>query len=75
MTDVNKDKMCKYSASTKHDFYRGPDCMEKFGNVWKMLEAINYEEKEMLPMPIGENGSHKRAKVCYICQEKFQFKK
>ena len=65
MTDVNKDKMCKYSASTKHDFYRGPDCME----------AVNYEEKEMLPMSIGENGSHKRVKVCYICQEKFQFKK
>ena len=40
-----------------------------------MLEAINYEEKEMLPTSDGENGSHKRAKVCYIFKERSRFKK
>ena len=44
--------------------------------VWKITswEAINYDQKEMLPMSIEENEWHKKAKEYYI-KEKFWYKK
>ena len=55
-------------------FIEIPIAWKNLQEVLKMLEAINYEEREILLMSDGENGSHWGAKKCYAFKEKSQFK-
>ena len=35
------------------------------------MKIINYEEKEMIPLPDEENKSYKQQEACNICEGKF----
>ena len=39
------------------------------------MEAINYEEKEMIPLTDKEIKSYEEQEVCHICKEEFCFDK
>ena len=52
----------------KHTLYRGKDCMKTFCTYFREHAKIiiDFEKKEMLPLPKEELKSHQDAKVCYI---------
>ena len=45
--------------------------MKKFCQYLKehVTKIIDYEEKEMMPLPYEENKSYKMRNVCYICKK------
>ena len=66
------DLVCSFdSKEGKHSFYRGEDCIKRFCKELKELrtKVINYEQKEMTPLPDDENKYYEEQKECYICQK------
>ena len=47
------------SIENKHDIYKDKDCMKK---LWKKFKLLTKEQQE----------SYEKAKICYICTEKFE---
>ena len=60
-------------AKRKLDYYRGKDCIKELCKKSKDhgLKIINYERKEMIPLPEEENKSYGEQGVCHICRKKF----
>ena len=48
------------SKQSKHSFYRGKGCIKRFCSDLKELgtKTINYEQKEMIPLPENENKDY-----------------
>ena len=74
--------MCEYSffapclfdsIKSKHDFYRGTDCMIKVcADLRKhATEITNYEKKENLSLRDGKIKSYNNKKNCHICKKTF----
>ena len=65
---------CSFDKSKnelKH--YRTEDCMKIFSKDLKdqATKIINYEKKEMIPLPDQEKESYENQKICYICEQEF----
>ena len=64
------------SIETKHDVYRGKDCMKKFYEPLReqALKTIDFKKKKMKPLTKEQQQSYEKTKICYICKEKFKNK-
>ena len=65
---------CSFDAAkNKLDCYRGKDCMKRFCKDLRehAMKIIDYEKKEMIPLPDEENKSYEMQKGCYICKKGF----
>ena len=62
------------SIENKHDVYRGKDCMKKFCESLRehTMKIINFKKKEITLLKKEQHKSYQTAKICYICQEKFE---
>ena len=60
-------------TKSKHNVYRGRDCIKRFCSDLKELatKIINYEEKEMIPLMDYENKFYEEQKECHVCQKEF----
>ena len=60
----------------KNDAYRGKDWMKKFCESLRehALEIINFKKKKIKLWTNEHQKSHENAKICYVCQEKFEDK-
>ena len=60
----------------KHDVYRGEDCMKKFYEFLReqAMKIINFKKKKMKLSKKEQHELHKNAKICHICEEKFENK-
>ena len=58
------------TTENKHDVYRGKDCIKKFSESLKenSVEIINFKKEKL------NQESYGKAKICYICKEKFENK-
>ena len=66
--------ICSFdNTKSKHYFYRGEDCIEKFCKDFKDLrtEIINFKKKEMIPLSNKDIKSYEKEKVCHICKKRF----
>ena len=81
-TKINKHTPSGYSIFThcsfdksksKLNYYRGEDCMTKFGKDLRehATKIINYEKKDMIPLTKKEEENYNNQKVCYICKKEF----
>ena len=61
------------SRENKHSFYRGKDCIKKFGKELKTIciKIVNYEQKEMIPLTDKEKEYYEEQEKRHICQERF----
>ena len=61
------------SRENKHSFYRGKDCIKKFGKELKRIciKIVNYEQKEMIPLTDKEKEYYEEQEKRHICQERF----
>ena len=77
-TKINKHTPSGYSLFThcsfdatknKFDYYRGKNCMKNYCLDLRehVTNIINYEQKEMIPLPKKEEKMHNKQKVCHIC--------
>ena len=64
------------SIESKHDVYRGRDCMIKFYESLRehALKIINFKSKKMKLLTKEQQESHENAKICYTWKEKFEKK-
>ena len=64
------------SIENKHDMYRGKDCMKTFCEFLRehTMKTINFKKKKMKLLPKEQQESYENAKICYICNEKFENK-
>ena len=64
------------SIETKHDVYRGKDCMKKFYEPLReqALKTIDFKKKKMKPLTKEQQQSYEKTKICYTCKEKFKNK-
>ena len=65
---------CSFDESkNEQGYYRGKDCMEMFCKDLKnqVMEIINYEKKEMIPLTDKQTESYEKQKVRYICKKEF----
>ena len=80
-TKINKHTPAGYSLFTqcsfnatknKLDYYRGKNCMKNFCVDLReyATKIINYEKKEMIPLPKEEKRVHRTSRRCYICKKK-----
>ena len=62
------------SIESKHDVYRGKDCMKKFCESLRehAMKIINFKKKKMKLLTKERQESYENAKICYICKEKFE---
>ena len=81
-TKINKHTPSGYSIFTrcpfnesrnKLNYYRGKDCMKKFGKDLKehATRIINYEKKKIIPLTKEEKINYNDQKICYICKKEF----
>ena len=81
-TEINKHVSSGYSLFThcsfdktknKLDYYRGKDCMKKFGKDLRehATKIINYEKKKMIPLTTEEKIHYNEQEICYICKKEF----
>ena len=66
--------ICSFdSKESKHNFYRGRDCIKRFCSDLKDLgrKIVNYKQKEMIPSTDSKKKYYKEQKVWYICQKEF----
>ena len=58
----------------ENDVYTGRDCMKKFCKSWieQAIKITNFKKMKLLIKEQQE--SYENAKICYICQEKFENK-
>ena len=84
-TEINKHTPSGYSLFThcsfdktknKLDYYRGKDCIKKFGKDLRehATKIINHEKKKMIPLTIKEGIGFNKQKICYICKKEFDKK-
>ena len=67
-------KECSFNEKeNKLDYYRGKDCIEKLCKKIKerVMEIINYKERDMKPLTQEENNRYNKQKICHICKEMF----
>ena len=65
---------CSFDKSkTKHKYYRGKDCMEKFSRGLRdqAMKIINYEKKKEIILTNEEKESYENQKNCHICGKEF----
>ena len=64
------------SIEYKHDVRRGKDCMKKFSESLReqAMKIINFKKKKMKLSTKEQQESYEKAKICYICREKFEKK-
>ena len=64
------------SIENKHDVYRGKDCMKKFFESLRQhaMNTNNFKKKKVKLLTKEQQKSYENAKICYICQEKFENK-
>ena len=62
------------SIENNHDVYRGKDYMKKFCESLRehAMKIINFKKKKMKLLTKGQHESYENAKICYVCQEKFE---
>ena len=63
--------ICSFDATkSRHSFFRGKDCLEKFCKDVKELavEISNYRKQEIIPLTDREIKFYERQKVCHICK-------
>ena len=81
-TKINKHTPSGYSVFTscsfdesknKLNYYRGKDCMKKFGKDLKehARRIINYEKKKIIPLTKEEKINYNDQQICYICKKEF----
>ena len=66
--------ICSFDdAKSKHSFYRGKDCIEKFCKDLKELgmEMIKFKRKEMISLTNEKIKSYEKQNECYICEKRF----
>ena len=61
---------------TKYDLYRGKDCVKRFFESfrWHAMKIINFKKKKMRLLTKEQQQSYENAKICYICNKKFENK-
>ena len=61
------------SSKSKHNFYRGADCMKKFCTDLKKhaAEIISYQKKEIIPLADEKIESYNYQKLCHILKKTF----
>ena len=64
------------SIESKHDEYRGKDCMKKFCESLRehATKIINFKKKNRKSLTNEQQNSYENSKICYICKEKFEDK-
>lgn len=77
---VNKQNTCGYSLftncsfgtnKTKHDYYKGEDCMKNFfKDLNKHKKIIICKKLKILPFTDEQNELYTKQKSCYICRKK-----
>ena len=62
------------SIENKHHVYIGKDCMKHFCELLRKhaMKITNFKKKIMKLLTKEQQESYENAKICYICQEKFQ---
>ena len=68
LTSCSLDKL-----ENKQTYYKGKDCMERFGDDLKehVTRITNYEMKPMDPLTEEEEESYKNQELCHICEKEF----
>ena len=65
---------CSFDA-TKHnlDYYRSKNCKKNFCMDLRehATKIINYDKKEMIPLPKKEEKMHNEQKNCFTCKKRF----
>ena len=63
-------------SMSKHDVFRGKDCMKKFCEFLRehAVKIINFKKKKMKLLRKEQKESYENAKICCICKEKFENK-
>ena len=66
-----------YSDDTKHEYYRGKDCMTKFCKKLREYgdKIVRTEKKPLTPLTESEQSEHEKSKQCHICNGKFSTNK
>ena len=56
------------SIGSKHDVYRGKDCMKNFCKSLRehAMAIINFKNKKLKTLKNDQQKSHENAKICYI---------
>ena len=64
------------SIENKYGVYRGKACMKKVGKSLRehAMKIINFKKKKMKLLTKQLQESYENAKMCYICEEKFENK-
>ena len=64
------------SIEDEYDAYRGKDCMKKFCESLReqSIKKIIFKKKKMKLLAKQQQLLYENAKVCYICEEKFDNK-
>ena len=82
-TEVSEHTPSGFSVSTissfrsienKQDVYRGKDCVKKFCEFLRehAMKIINFKMRKMKLLTKEQQESYENAKICYICEEKFE---
>ena len=60
----------------KHEVYRSKDCIKKFCEflIEHEMKVTNFKKKKMKLLLKENQQSYKNAKICYICNRKFENK-
>ena len=67
---------CSFDKSkTKHKYYRGNDCMEKFCRDLRdqAMKISNYEKKKEIILTNEEKMSCENQKNCHICKKRILY--
>ena len=61
---------------SKHDIYRGKNCIKKFYESWRQhaMDITNFKKKKIKLLLSEQQKSCGNAKNFYICQEKIEEK-
>ena len=62
------------SIENKHEVFRGKNCIEKFCKFLRnfAMKIINFKKKKMKLLTKEQQESYENAKICYICEKKFE---
>ena len=62
------------SIENKHGVYRGKDCKKKFCEFLRehTMGIINFRKKKLKILTKEQQESYEKAKICYVCKEKFE---
>ena len=65
------------SIENEHDVYRSKDCMKNFCESLRehAMKIINFKNEKAKLLTKEQQESYENAKICYICEEKFENKR